>query len=547
MVTSNMKKVSKKQKYIGACFIFSIITLLLISIISNPNISQINKNKSEKVIEENTPKISAIMGDLHLHANLTINTTRHGLGKTIPIRGNVTHLIWGPREGYNVSLIVDDVFIHKFNDTTDVNGEFLINFTIPNSLDVYSSHKIEVNVTDPLVIRYFGDHYMIDVNANSTILMDWINSDDPSVPLIPGESFYFEGHLNYADGKPLSGRIINKYWKNSTDEWANGTLFTLNSPNAGKFSENLKTPNVLDLAIFYEDLTLKLNYSGQLPQINSSELIIALKLFNNITCNWKMVDKTSEGETITIYGHVASRTNPNLPIRGKNVNIYYDNQHIGTRKTDATGNFTMDYIVPPGTGYKNITIQVVHTLVNVSIISDTYHFINVSIAVGGQDTEVPITTGPLVFQGFFIIFIPVIAGVVAVLVFVGIKFLKKQEEESKSVQIPLASKIKNMKILKESGRLEEALSYLFNAIYMELVSAKYNRTKKPFETIRDFAIVSVKELKLSPTTIYPFIQKVEGIIYGRPYSITDRDFYDTVGLFSPIYYELTGYNFILKF
>ncbi|MFX1394959.1 MAG: hypothetical protein ACFFAH_15505, partial [Promethearchaeota archaeon] len=114
-------------------------------------------------------------------------------------------------------------------------------------------------------------------------------------------------------------------------------------------------------------------------------------------------------------------------------------------------------------------------------------------------------------------------------------------------KLPLEDRIRNLKILKDTGRLEEALSYLFQSIYIELINAKYGRTKKENETIRDFAIVSVRELKLNPASIYPFIQNVEKIIYDKPFIIKDKDFYASVELFSPIYFELTGYQFILNF
>ncbi|MHA1472021.1 MAG: hypothetical protein ACTSQW_02860, partial [Promethearchaeota archaeon] len=118
---------------------------------------------------------------------------------------------------------------------------------------------------------------------------------------------------------------------------------------------------------------------------------------------------------------------------------------------------------------------------------------------------------------------------------------------SKVVNLPLEDRITNLKILKETGRLEESLSYLFNAIYMDLINAKFGRTRNINETIRDFAIISVKELSLTPARIYPFIQKVEEIIYAKPFQITEKEFYSTIDLFSPIYFELTGYNFVLKF
>ena len=79
-------------------------------------------------------------------------------------------------------------------------------------------------------------------------------------------------------------------------------------------------------------------------------------------------------------------------------------------------------------------------------------------------------------------------------------------------------------------------------------SASRPTTKiKTTETIRDFAIISVKELNLNPASIYPFITKVEEIIYGRPFKIKENDFYDACGLFSPVYFELTGYDFVLNF
>ena len=148
---------------------------------------------------------------------------------------------------------------------------------------------------------------------------------------------------------------------------------------------------------------------------------------------------------------------------------------------------------------------------------------------------------------FSIIFFPILALIIAGLAVYGYRYYKKQEEESRVINVPLVSKIKNLKLLKESGRLEEALSYLFNAIYMDLVNAKYGRSRKINETIRDFAIISVKELKLTPAAIYPFIQKIEETIYGKPFKITEDDFYKSCELFSPIYYQLPGYNFVLNF
>ncbi|MFX0043801.1 MAG: hypothetical protein ACFE8L_12890, partial [Candidatus Hodarchaeota archaeon] len=151
------------------------------------------------------------------------------------------------------------------------------------------------------------------------------------------------------------------------------------------------------------------------------------------------------------------------------------------------------------------------------------------------------------FLIFSAIFFPILGIIIAGLIVYALRYYRKQEEESRVVNVPLISRIKNLKILKDSGRLEESLSYLFNAIYMDLVNAKYGRARKDNETIRDFAIVSVKELKLTPAAVYPFIQKIEEVIYAKPFKITEKDFYKAVELFSPIYFQLTGYNFVLNF
>jgi hypothetical protein len=82
---------------------------------------------------------------------------------------------------------------------------------------------------------------------------------------------------------------------------------------------------------------------------------------------------------------------------------------------------------------------------------------------------------------------------------------------------------------------------------MELISAKYGRKREYNETIRDFGIVSVKEFGLDPSKVYPFIQRVEQYIYSRPSQVSEEDFRKTIQLFSPVYFQLTGTNFILNF
>jgi hypothetical protein len=147
---------------------------------------------------------------------------------------------------------------------------------------------------------------------------------------------------------------------------------------------------------------------------------------------------------------------------------------------------------------------------------------------------------------FFIYFIPILAGIVGALAVYGFFYYRRQRQKSRFAKVPLGNKIVNLNILKETNRLEESLSYLFNAIFSELVKAKYGRERKDNETIRDFAILMVKEFQLQPTSIYPFIQKIEEVIYAESFKVTEDNFYKACDLFAPIYYQLTGQNFALS-
>ena len=285
-----------------------------------------------------------------------------------------------------------------------------------------------------------------------------------------------------------------------------------------------------------------MSFLGDYPNIGYSDVNITnIKLFSNITVNWNVASQAREGGNITIAGQIVSYTNKSLPIVNRSIIISYDSTQIGTAFTDENGDFNYKYTIPGGKGNRTIQIELL-TKAGITLSSVNPHIVNVTSApVPPTDTTIP------PFLIFSLVFFPILIGIIAVLAVFGYRYYKKQEKESRIVRIELDPKLLNLKILKNSGRLEESLSYLFNAIFMNLIDAKYNRIRKENETIRDFAIVSVKELKLTPAAIYPFIQKVEEIIYGKPFKITDNEFYKTCELFSPLYFELTGNNFILNF
>ncbi|MFX1329201.1 MAG: hypothetical protein ACFE91_13820 [Promethearchaeota archaeon] len=522
---------------IGIFLFFISAQLLVFTLNFTYNTNQKRYDNKEFIGNEKIPKISSLIGVINI-TNYMINETRHYHNSTIPIIGKIykptppyTNLA-----GINVAIVVDGSLDTQFSATSNGLGEFQIDYRIPYELDVYSSHKVEVECIDDL-----GDDDIIPINhliiyVNATSFFDITYFDD--FPKIPAEDFTIEGFLKFdnQNGSGVPNAQINYNWFNSSNSWPSASFFT--NPSDGSFSEDIPMPT----DNYSRLLNLNLSYAGVVPYIDKSNIIISnIKLFSDIICIWNVKTNASEGDEITIAGQIVSRNNQSLLIYNRTLILRYDGAQIEIIDTDEEGYFSYNFNIPPGTGNKSIQINLINTTEK-QLRSITY--INIT-ARAPYIPSGPLTLPP--FMIFSLIFFPILAVVVGVLAVFGYRYYKKQEKESRVVSIPLESKFLNLKILKDTGRLEESISYLFNAIYMDLINAKYGRAREVNETIRDFAIISVKELRLTPAAIYPFIQKVEEIIYAKPFKIKEKDFYDTCELFSPVYFQLTGYNFTLNF
>jgi len=523
-----IKILKTKKKSVNVILLFIYIFILFPALINLKTMQyQLNSYQDQYI------KSSGIWATLDLTNPTGINESRFSHNTIISVQGRLFNRINDTgKQGYTVAIEVDDVVYPSINDITDFNGDFQINYTIDPSLNIYLSHKIEANVLSPPNTVEYRTYYVIDVNTTSCF-----NINEPSTPKLIGEDFLLNGYLrcDNVNGTGISNAQINYYWYNSSYNWSSSSFFT--SPIDGSISQSISIP----IDAFCEKLYLNLSYSGDSPYTSSTQKNISINLFWDINCEWNTIPSASEGDKIIINGQLSSKINNALKIYNRTIDIYYDGNYINSTNTDTNGNFSYAYTIPTGTGNKSIQIKLINS---VGLSLSSFYFINITkITIppsDPNDTETP-------YLGFLLIFLPIIIGIVVGLSAYGYYRYKKQDKESRIVYLPLESKIINLKILKDTGRLEESLSYLFNAIYMDLINAKFGRTRSDNETIRDFAIISVKNLKLSPTTIYPFIQKVEEIIYAKPFQITDKEFYNTINLFSPIYFELTGYNFVLNF
>jgi len=482
--------------------------------------------------EDQDLKSSGIWATLDLTNPIGINNSRFTHDTLISVQGRLFNRIPPGGEGkpgYTVAIEVDDIVYSSFNDVTDLNGYFQIDYTVDPSLNIYSSHKIEATVIDstPDNVEY-RTYYTIYVNTTS-----YFDVNSPSSAKLIGEffDFDFDDYLRYLDGTGIPFSLINYYWYD-------GPVIVDSNFVSTDGSGLIQSIFIPDMGI--TTLELKLMFASP-PDIGYSESYFSnTKLFSNISCIWDLPSTIRASSNLRISGQLISRSDPSLAINDRDINVFYNGSLIGFAHTDQNGDFSVDHPLPQWTGQTIISIRLPNPL-GKNLVTRQFITVQPQSTPTGPGTQVP------PFLMFFSIFLPIIGVIIGVLGFYGYRYYKKQDKLSKVVNLPLESKIINLKILKETGRLEESLSYLFNAIYMDLISAKFGRIRKGNETIRDFAIISVKSLKLSPATIYPFIQKVEEIIYAKPFQITDNEFYGTINLFSPIYFELTGYNFELNF
>jgi hypothetical protein len=107
-------------------------------------------------------------------------------------------------------------------------------------------------------------------------------------------------------------------------------------------------------------------------------------------------------------------------------------------------------------------------------------------------------------------------------------------------EVDIRQKFENVKVLVDTNRAKEAIAYIY-LIYNDIITLKYKKPRLAYQTIREYAITCVNELGHRPETIYPFIKKIEDIIYGG-LEPTSKELNFTIQLFSNLYNEVTGKN-----
>lgn len=118
--------------------------------------------------------------------------------------------------------------------------------------------------------------------------------------------------------------------------------------------------------------------------------------------------------------------------------------------------------------------------------------------------------------------------------------MAKKKKKAPEPEIDIKQKLENVKVLVDTNRPKEAIAYIY-LVYDDLISVKFKKPRLIHQTIREYAITCVNELekKLKPESVYPFIKKIEDIIYGGV-EPTTKELNFTIDLFSNLYNEITG-------
>ncbi len=114
----------------------------------------------------------------------------------------------------------------------------------------------------------------------------------------------------------------------------------------------------------------------------------------------------------------------------------------------------------------------------------------------------------------------------------------KRSKKTQEPEVDIKQKFENVKVLVETSRSKEAIAYIY-LIYNDIITLKHKKPRLAYQTIREYAITCVNELGQKPETIYPFIKKIEDIIYGG-IEPTSKELNYTIELFSNLYNEVTG-------
>ncbi|MHA1230260.1 MAG: transglutaminase domain-containing protein [Candidatus Helarchaeota archaeon] len=361
----------------------------------------------------------------------------------------------------------------------DENGNFTANFIVSTSI---KEEDYIVNATPASSIIKYNQSIPSNIIIKASSKIE--NVRVVETPLL-GEIINITGTLAYENGTELNGQI---------------TVYPLSDPSKNQtFSVSGNYEISIPVNTFYSSSTsdeLVIDFQGT-SMIAESNTTTPIFIGDNPTITIDVPTSAYAGSTFAIYGTVSQNGHP-FAGRELIITVYNSTNHkiINTKVlTNNNGEFNLNMIIPIEGNY---TIIANLSSVSMSFISNT--------------ELISIIPAPNFFEMLWVlwIIIPVVIGII--LAYLGVKMSVRRREKKKKQKIMERiepNKIKdNVQALCDGKRYKEAIIYAYLS-FLKIVAVYREKRRVPSQTIREFAMELVKNLKFPPKELYAFTSLYE--------------------------------------
>ncbi len=461
-----------------------------------------------------------------------ISTDNVALGGMIILDGNMTRDNgvggWEPAALEPVSLFIDDMEITPANNT-DVNGNFILSYTIPTAWSVAGTHTILANLSRSS--SYLAIVYNAPLSFN-------VYTDSN----ITTEDAVFGGHYLLGDEVTLSGKLTSL----SVPTHNIGGRSMIITAGGNPFSVTTTSAGVATLAwtISSENPTITFDFAGvpedYLPAAQVVRYIDTLQAGDAKFATITYPSTTYERNSIDITGTLVWEGDGATPLSNRRLLLEIHNASVETR-TNANGLFALSITVPDGVGPRDLNFTLLYANGGKSPVGV---LIPQAITVGSYlDPNNPDNSVP-----YPLIVIGVIAVVAIIVILVLIrKGVIKLQRARPVYEVNQKTLMDRVDALAAMGRLPEAMAYLL-VKYLDALRFRMQMTKKRGQTVRDIATEAVRRHLHQAEILYPWTSFVEAAIYsGRTVNIRDLEhvkaFYQTAQKIVPFSeQELTAFK-----
>jgi len=403
----------------------------------------------------------------------------------ITVQGTLNEIYYGTNmAGQKLYITFNSSEVYDKNSQkvmveVDGTNSFSATFITSNKI---SEANYTVNATPVSSTIHYNKTITSNIILNASSIVSKVNVLQTP---IAGESLNITGKLMYENGSDLAGQIIIYPESNSSK---NITLSVY-----GDY--NLSLP--IDSSFANKSDNLIVEFKGA-PYIRPSSSSTPIYIGNSPTLTIDAPMTAYQNFNFNIYGKVLQNGHPYFNrkilisiLNSSNHNNIYN--HYVT--TDSNGNFILTINLPQ-TG--NFTI-----IANLSS--------NVGSFASNQ-ISIQIIQAPNIFQMLWVlwIIIPLIVGII--LGYLGVKMaVRKREKKKKQKRIEKIdpNKIKNnLKALCDGDRYKEAIIYAYIS-FLNVIDIYKGKKRRPSQSIREFAMELVKNMKLPPKNVYSFTSLYE--------------------------------------